>query len=704
MDEFNDDIQLMVNNCAVYWGAEDMYSQVGFQLRDAWNYINNLIQANNNNNNNNNNKEATISSTDGSISNDHQVDINNNKLDSASQINITSLSVDDKYLSIGLTGSHVHDGSPIIIDEILLFDDIINQMKTVFDSNDTRAILSRLLSISWDYISKLDKTAYFAVPVSDKNYAKVISNPFDLDSIKITIFRKKYKKFEDFSNEISTMFQNCFRYNKEDSAIFKDAERIRFAWSLSEKNIIAVLLRDSSLAVTMDSVKTNNSHNDNNRTVISHDEVIESEQMMVQQSDGNMMEQLVCTSLQHGNDGSMSENMVIPTIESDANDVISVIYDNNNNNNNYNNNDNNEIKMYVTSKMDEMNEMDVVHTNPSEEERHREETVKSMISNNIIIDDVRVGSDGMEVEESNNHDIGTNNTSNYDNAVDDVDEQQVMKINTPPPPLQLSFQKDQNDNNSQLNNNNNNNNNKVHNSAAEGGLSDSFDTSLVTMKPPLVTQDASPLTIIKPSDPLILDKSKSSLSSKPTILQRQTSNSSSHTSNNSSLKPILPSEALISLRKAASIIRNQTNNNHNNNKSNLNFLPQPTLSLHMELPEVITEKRVLWIVALLCDSSIQQLLLKSLSIRINQLINNIINPPSNSMIVSIYPAHDMMIRSTLQLCQLPYVRSLHIPATNETIIHQKIPLLMLIIAISRMDSEEQCDDIFIQMKEYHNSE
>jgi hypothetical protein len=54
----------------------------------------------------------------------------------------------------------------------------------------------------------------------------IVDYPIDIFTIKENIKKSKYKSVGDWYRDFTTMFQNCFKYNEEDSEIYGSAKKL----------------------------------------------------------------------------------------------------------------------------------------------------------------------------------------------------------------------------------------------------------------------------------------------------------------------------------------------------------------------------------------------------------------------------------------------------------------------------------------------
>lgn len=83
-----------------------------------------------------------------------------------------------------------------------------------------KKVLSELLECE-DSINFREPVDYKKLGLFD--YPLIIKNPMDLSTIKKKLKLKKYKKIQDFVDDVQSIWDNCKSYNVEGSAICKEA-------------------------------------------------------------------------------------------------------------------------------------------------------------------------------------------------------------------------------------------------------------------------------------------------------------------------------------------------------------------------------------------------------------------------------------------------------------------------------------------------
>lgn len=90
------------------------------------------------------------------------------------------------------------------------------------------------------------------------DYPIIIKNPMDLSTIKKKLKLKKYKKIQDFVDDVQTIWENCKSYNVEGSAICKEALKMeKHAKRLFKKYLNMKKIHEKKNNIT----KINNSPN-----------------------------------------------------------------------------------------------------------------------------------------------------------------------------------------------------------------------------------------------------------------------------------------------------------------------------------------------------------------------------------------------------------------------------------------------------------
>lgn len=89
---------------------------------------------------------------------------------------------------------------------------------------DLNAIYKKILSELWEY----EESIPFREPVDHKSlglvdYPLIIKTPMDLSTIKKKLKANKYRKNQDFLEDLQLIWDNCQRYNQENSQIFRAA-------------------------------------------------------------------------------------------------------------------------------------------------------------------------------------------------------------------------------------------------------------------------------------------------------------------------------------------------------------------------------------------------------------------------------------------------------------------------------------------------
>lgn len=89
---------------------------------------------------------------------------------------------------------------------------------------DLNAIYKKILGELWEY----EESIPFREPVDHKSlglvdYPLIIKSPMDLSTIKKKLKANKYRKNQDFLEDLQLIWDNCQRYNQENSQIFRAA-------------------------------------------------------------------------------------------------------------------------------------------------------------------------------------------------------------------------------------------------------------------------------------------------------------------------------------------------------------------------------------------------------------------------------------------------------------------------------------------------
>lgn len=111
-----------------------------------------------------------------------------------------------------------------------------------------------------------------------------------------------------------------------------------------------------------------------------------------------------------------------------------------------------------------------------------------------------------------------------------------------------------------------------------------------------------------------------------------------------------------------------------------------------DLPEVLVDTRLRWILAMLCDYPIQKLLQSLLIEKIRDILNGVQSNRFTGREVMFtcppLPFEDVLIRQTLQLCQLPLLQSLDsIVNVDDVLLRVAIPDLVVNAIDLKMESE-----------------
>ena len=110
-----------------------------------------------------------------------------------------------------------------------------------------RSIIERV----WEYLAVIDCESHFAAPVTHPSYLAAIPQSMDLSTIRLKIDRRKYRLVHELMSDVQLMLSNCFLYNAEVSAVYRAAERMRYAVYLVGRNVQSVLEDDASLAMQL---------------------------------------------------------------------------------------------------------------------------------------------------------------------------------------------------------------------------------------------------------------------------------------------------------------------------------------------------------------------------------------------------------------------------------------------------------------------
>lgn len=106
-----------------------------------------------------------------------------------------------------------------------------NHLKDIrhIEDSDKRKLISLLFDLETESIAKS-----FIVPINwslneeeAESYFEVIQRPMDIFTIKRKLKANNYISIEDCFKDISLIWENCFKYNLEDSEIYKNAEKLK---------------------------------------------------------------------------------------------------------------------------------------------------------------------------------------------------------------------------------------------------------------------------------------------------------------------------------------------------------------------------------------------------------------------------------------------------------------------------------------------
>jgi hypothetical protein len=558
---------------------------------------------------------------------------------------------------------------------------------------DDKTALKCILEAAWQFLSDADPENVFATAVTDlmaPGYSDEIKDPQDLSLIQLKIGRKKYKSMDSLDKDVQTMFNNCIKYDRDGSEYSIFARELRDLWdqkkallheayisrtSIGEEdmNEIAGIEGKSEDEESHGKVKMSNIEADNEALSVDEgeeDRNYKKDDKGESTEDKSDAEVVITFDRADGGDKEIDEkedDIVKDKLALDDKEVGII----------------NDVEMTKEETLMREVEADGSHKaigGALREELRQGIQVSSRIEETIPIE-ASFSSSSLSIEmpveavpqQVIPEDLSVGTLPSLEPSILDKDHPSPSSSSSSTSFVSSSSFKTESDDlfKSDL-------------IAEESSIAS--NNAVITATPAPTTIQSNPPPIDSPQEDLF----RGGLPQEGTVPLMKSSKPSVIPRGITALKPVLPLPPPLLPTPNAILLSSRLANNHLKNQ----VITDNTFgykSICNELPQVLAEGKLLWVISILRDPQIQILLLKYLSQKLNEMLKmkSQLNLKSGyAEKDDLLPTDDLICRFVIQLCQLSLSFEYELQGLDEVLIRSEIPMIMLdILSYNGSDSD-----------------
>jgi len=696
METFSGDVHLMCNNCVLYNGAASAYGKLALGYLRKWEgikgkYIAKLSARTNK-------PSIQISENPRLIRNKQSSKEKNSDEEEDSDQNYKNPKIsktpDSKPSILKVTPIPSPPPLPPIAILLLEFD----------EDMDDKTALKCVLEAAWQFLSDADPENVFATAVTDlmaPGYSDEIKDPQDLSLIQLKIGRKKYKSIDSLDKDVQTMFNNCIKFDRDGSWYSIFAREARDLWD-QKKALLqeAYISRTSIGGDDMNEIAGIEGRSEDeimSRGNEGHEESDDKDKMSSMEADDKAVSVDEVEEDRNERKDDKGENTE-DTFDAEV-EMTFEKADGGDKRKDEKGDDILEDKLAVDDKeVGIINDIEMTKEETLVREVEADDSHKTIggAPGEELRQDIQASS---RIEETMPIEASASSSSSIEMSVEDVPPQLIsedLSFGTLPSLEQSILDKDHPPPSSSSSSSSSSTS-LVPSSSSKTESDDLFKADLIAQESSiasnnaLVTATLASTTTQSNVPPIDLPQEGTvplMKSPKPSVTPRGIT----------ALKPVLPLPPPVLPTPNGILLSSRLANNHLKNQ----VITDNTLgykSICNELPQILAEGKLLWVISILRDPQIQILLLKYLSQKLSEMLkmkSQLNVKGGHAEKNDLLPTDDLICRFVIQLCQLSLSFEYELQGLDEVLIRSEIPMIMLDIlsydgsdsAISHEGNEE----------------